>query len=128
MTFDDFWKIYPRRVAKISARNAWDRAMKLTTPEHIISAAKRYADERRGKDAQYTAHPATWLNGGRWDDYEDVTETTAIVLAPFSPAWDAWRQYYERTGKSTAFMMAAARSGKSWTVPTEWPPANEAAA
>lgn len=25
-------------------------------------------------------------------------------------------------------MMAAARAGKPWTVPTEWPPANEEAA
>lgn len=66
--FDEFWAIYPRHVAKQAAARMYKRAIKSTTPDRIKRGAARYAQERAGQDPAYTKHPATWLNGGCWDD------------------------------------------------------------
>jgi hypothetical protein len=67
--FEEFWRVYPRRVGKSAARRAWDKAIKARViAGTIIAGARRYAAERSGQDPAYTAHPGTWLNAGRWDD------------------------------------------------------------
>lgn len=66
-TFDKFWGIYPRRVGKKAARRAWDKAIRDTEAAKIIHGAARYRDDPR-RTPEYTAHPSTWLNAGRWDD------------------------------------------------------------
>lgn len=65
-----FWDLYPRRVAKKAAARALDKVRKAREVpfEVLIAAVKIYASAVRGKDMQYIAHPATWLNAGRWDD------------------------------------------------------------
>lgn len=65
--FDEFWRVYPRKEAKKAAMESWRRAIRTEAPSVIIAAALRYrADPNR--DAEFTAHPTTWLNQGRWDD------------------------------------------------------------
>lgn len=66
--FDEFWSVYPRKTAKEAARKAWPRAAKKADPDKIIASARRYAEKRAGEDDRYTAHPATWLNAGSYDD------------------------------------------------------------
>lgn len=66
--FADFWNEVPKKVGKGQAEKAYRAALKKTDHETIIAGIRRYAKERAGKDAQYTAHPATWLNGERWAD------------------------------------------------------------
>lgn len=66
--FDDFWASVPKKAGKGQAQRAWKSAIKKADPDVIISAMQAYAQQRSGKDAQYTAHPATWLNGERWLD------------------------------------------------------------
>ena len=65
--FVRFWEIYPRRQAKAAARKAFDKAIRTVDPARILTAAMRYRDDP-GRDPQFTAHAATWLNQGRWDD------------------------------------------------------------
>jgi len=83
MTFSDFWTVYPRHVAKIAARKAYDRACKLVSEEMILEGAKRYANAQNGADQKFTKHPATWLNGGCWEDEPAVSQCTHSVLAAF---------------------------------------------
>lgn len=66
-TFDDFWLLYPRRVAKKAARIAW---AKLTDVEccAAICACAAWRSIWAQKDPEYMPHPASWLNGERWDD------------------------------------------------------------
>jgi hypothetical protein len=68
--FAAFWDVYPRRVAKGQARKAWKTAVvkRAVDPKVIILGAERYRDdrERLSRPIEYTAHPATWLNGERW--------------------------------------------------------------
>lgn len=75
-TFDHFWCIYPRRVAKRAALKAWEKEMRSgTTPEEIIEGLRRQLAHLSAKEAQFIPHPATWLNQGRWED--EVTEQPA---------------------------------------------------
>lgn len=66
--FDEFWDAVPRKVAKDKALPAYAKALRKTDARTLIAAMRRYAQSRIGEDPKYTAHPASWLNGGRWDD------------------------------------------------------------
>jgi hypothetical protein len=71
-SFDQFWAVYPKRKAKQAAIKAYKKARQSVSHEKIMEGVRQYELERRGKDPTYTANPATWLNGGRWDD--DITK------------------------------------------------------
>ncbi len=68
--FAAFWQAYPRRVAKLAAWRAYQRARRTVDAETILAGVRRYVEyvEQRGTEPEYIAHPATWLNAGRWDD------------------------------------------------------------
>jgi hypothetical protein len=74
--FERFWAAYPRpgcrgRVGKSAARKAWD---KLQPDEALIEAMlaalawQRDLPDWGRDDGRYVPHPATWLNGRRWED------------------------------------------------------------
>jgi hypothetical protein len=78
--FADFWDAYPRKVDKGHARKAWAKAVrKGVDPKLITKAAETFRDDP-GRNPQYTPHPATWLNGERWND--DPTPTTGRSTPP----------------------------------------------
>ena len=67
--FDEFWQVYPKKVAKQAVLKKWQILLKQgKEPETLISAAKTYSKHREGENQQYTASPLTWLNQGRWED------------------------------------------------------------
>jgi len=63
--FDRFWKLYPRKENKGQAEKAWTKAVKIADPEQIIQAVERTP---WNEDKQFIPHPASWLNGKRWED------------------------------------------------------------
>ena len=65
--FDQFWKVYPRKQNKGTAKRYWERAVRKADPRDIIEGAQRYRDDPNRED-KYTAHASTWLNGERWTD------------------------------------------------------------
>lgn len=67
LSFDEFWKTYPRRSGKIKAKEAFRKVLKTTDAQTVIDGAKRYADDPNRQD-EFTAHPTTWLREGRWED------------------------------------------------------------
>ncbi len=72
--FDEFWAACPRKVGKGEAEKRYKMALKEATPAVLISAMRRYANEREGKDKKYTVHPERWLSRKRWlDEYEPQT-------------------------------------------------------
>lgn len=98
VTFEDFWKVYPKRVGKPAAKAKWDAITSgglktrtldrdsgtfiaielMATPEELVAGAERYArtqidpvTSRVREGGRFTAHPVTWLNQGRWMDEVD---------------------------------------------------------
>lgn len=66
--FAAFWKVYPLKTAKGAARKAWAKAVKAAgDPDRIVQGAYRFSLDPN-RVAEFTPHPATWLNGERWDD------------------------------------------------------------
>lgn len=90
--FVAFWSAYPRKVGKGKARKAWRTALasKKASVEHIIAESGEYAAECRRKrtEKDFIAHPATWLNGER---YNDRAEEAAAKDdgTPDDSLWDA---------------------------------------
>lgn len=83
--FDEFWRIYPRKVGRGKAEAAWKKATKKAEPATIIAALREQLPSlamQRKTDGDYRPHPTTWLNGERWEDsVEDVSD------APVDPLW-----------------------------------------
>ena len=76
--FEKFWLACPRRIGKEAARKAYEKARKLASDAELLEGIRRYAITRAGQDEQYTVHPATWLNQGRWAD--EVVGTLGGVI------------------------------------------------
>jgi hypothetical protein len=66
--FDDFWRIYPKKVDRGEALRAFVKARENAPFEDIVLGAMRYATERTGQDPRFTKHPATWLSKACWTD------------------------------------------------------------
>jgi hypothetical protein len=76
-SFEEFWRVYPKKVAREAARRAFDAAIKRgADPGIMIVGAQRYAAERAGQPSKFTKFPETWLRDGRWED----EGTGAVVL------------------------------------------------
>lgn len=73
--FDAFWERYPKKVAKPTARRAWDRLRPGETMREAIMAGLARAlasGEWAHQRGRYIPHPASWLNARRWED-EGIT-------------------------------------------------------
>jgi len=81
--FEKWWSIYPRKTAKASARKAYAAAIRKVRPEILLAAVAAYP---WSPEARFIPHPATWLNGERWDD-----ESAGAPQLPLAPA-DQWER------------------------------------
>ena len=105
--FEQFWKLYPRRVAKADAMKAYAKVMKgpdAPTVDRLLEAVTRYAKAQT--DPKYVAYPATWLRQGRWEDEQeapaaapkprDSTLDNAYgIIAPFAHLGKSWEECLE---------------------------------
>lgn len=67
--FDDFWEVWPRKVAKKPAQDRWaEISPGIALVERIIVAVKAQTQAGRLDAGKYTPYPATWLRAGRWTD------------------------------------------------------------
>lgn len=71
--FDRFWQAYPRKAGKGQARRAWRRAVKKVPGDELVTFAEQFArDVVLVVEPQFVPHPATWLNGERWEDEPEI--------------------------------------------------------
>ena len=68
-TFDKFWELYPKKIAKADALKAWNKAIKVKTAERLLELTKAYA-EGKLPDQTYIPYPASWLNKGLYESVE----------------------------------------------------------
>lgn len=83
--FDDFWKTYPKKVAKAQALKAWKKLQPNSElAAKIIASVAVYArtDAWTRDGGQYVPHASTFLNQRRW---EDEIGRPAATLTPDLP-------------------------------------------
>ena len=69
--FNEFWTEYPKKRSKQAAQNAWKRLAPDKELFETIMAALRLqkqSAEWKRDGGRFIPYPATWLNGGCWDD------------------------------------------------------------
>lgn len=71
--FDEFWRQYPRRIAKKDARRAFLKIRWTPVLWHEVMAAIEAWKASEQWQRGFIPHPATWLNGERWNDELEVS-------------------------------------------------------
>ncbi|MEP3114137.1 DUF1376 domain-containing protein [Nisaea sp.] len=66
--FERWWLLYPRRVAKRRARDAYQQAKAIADGKTLADGARRYSAAMTGKETEFIKHPATWLDDECWLD------------------------------------------------------------
>jgi hypothetical protein len=80
--FVEFWQAYPRRIGKLAAQKAYEKARKSgVTQQQLLDGIAAYVAHKPAY-ADW-AHARTWLSQGRWEDEYDVP-----VSKPSKPAYD----------------------------------------
>ena len=75
--FESFWKLYPNKKAKQTARTAWGKLQvdgKLYTTIMRAVTLQSKTEDWTKDGGKYVPHPATWLNGRRWEDEVKAAE------------------------------------------------------
>ena len=70
-SFEDFWKQYPKKVAKKKAKTTYQRlATSKKKEKNIMEGLKKYQKKWRTEktDVKFIPNPITWLNQERWTD------------------------------------------------------------
>ncbi|MCD8224757.1 MAG: DUF6291 domain-containing protein [Clostridiales bacterium] len=96
--FDQFWQLYPKKVGKKAAFNAWEKikpdADLFNRIIQAVTAAKA-SDDWKKDGGRFIPNPLTWLNQGRWDDepFTPVQPETPTVTTPRrDPMENPWKR------------------------------------
>lgn len=86
--FETFWKAYPKKKAKGTAERAFEKAIKKTDLQTILTAidVQKKSAQWKEKDGQFIPYPATWLNAECWNDEVESKETDN-AQAELDKAW-----------------------------------------
>ena len=82
--FDRFWSAYPRHEGKQAALKAFS---KVNPSDELLQTMIEAIEKQKQSDqwvkdgGQYIPHPATWLNGKRWED-ESLPQQKHKVMLP----------------------------------------------
>ena len=68
-SFEQFWKLYPKKVAKSDALKAWNKAIKTKTADRLLELTKAYAQGKLPEE-KYIPYPASWLNKELYESVE----------------------------------------------------------
>lgn len=77
-SFNDFWKVYPKKVSKANALKAWNKLKPNDNlvREILFALEKQKQSSQWQKDnGQFIPYPATWLNGRRWEDEQQAVSS-----------------------------------------------------
>lgn len=77
--FDKLYQLYPRKQGKQAALKAWLKNPELSNGlfDTVISALQKQKETIwKDKERQFIPHPASWLNGKRWED--EIPQSSTI--------------------------------------------------
>jgi hypothetical protein len=101
--FEAFWMMYPRKVSKQDAMNAWKKIKPdVETVGAILAGLSKWkgSDQWTRDDGRYIQYPATWLNKRMWED--DVQPARHQEPAkPVKPVKTVTAQQYEQRDYSS---------------------------
>ena len=69
--FMKFWEAYPKKMGKLAAIQVWNKLKPCDDLVEVMLRAINVAkqtDQWRNHRGRFIPYPATWLNGGRWED------------------------------------------------------------
>ena len=106
--FQMFWQLYPRKMAKKVAQNAFLRLSK-PDQEAALEALPAHVNYWQVKEVEteFIPYAATWLNQARWEDELDLKEK-----APPSLPWYSDEQL---TIKKAQEMGVTPLAGEGWS-------------
>lgn len=83
-SFAAFWAVYPRKVAKLAALKAWRRvATSDAVVEQVMAGLRARLPEWEKMSVNaarcFIPHPATFLNGRRWEDEASGAQKTGAA-------------------------------------------------
>lgn len=67
-TFEDFWLLWPKRVARMNAEKAWNRLNGADRVGAVTALVQWRTYWLARGELEYVPHAATWLNQQRWSD------------------------------------------------------------
>lgn len=76
--FESWWASYPRRVGKLAARKAYEKARRQATVGELAAGVERYV-RHKPSYADY-CHATTFLSQGRWMDSYDTPKPATSTL------------------------------------------------
>ena len=114
--FDQFWKAYPRKESKPTAKKAFE---KIKPDEELLqkmlTAIERFkkTDQWQEDGGRFIPHPSTWLNQRRWEDEPmDAKQTTVNQQKKVLPAQDFDQRDY--SGVKDEMMDSLAKEMAHW--------------
>ena len=107
--FEEFWQAYPRKVGKDAAAKAFaKRKVNAALLAQMLQALERQRPNLdRRENGRFIPHPATWINGRRWED-----QAQAPPAVPFESA-------KTRAARERVFAMTGGILGRPPTQQTE---------
>jgi len=73
--FEDFWKLYPRKVAKKDAFTAFCKINKKDMGK-VLEQVAEYSKLAKHTEIQFIPHPRKWIHHERWnDEIQHIPET-----------------------------------------------------
>jgi hypothetical protein len=107
--FEQFWKHYPRKVAKRAALGAFNRLTKDEQAQAVEAIEDHVAYWKlKGTEMDYIPHASTWLHQGRFEDILDMTPKQ--VKRPELP----WYSSEELTIKKAQEINCPSYAGEGW--------------
>lgn len=94
--FENFWSVYPRKINRAVALKAFEKAIRKTEADLIITAVRGY---KFADDEQFIPHPATWLNQERWIDGTPTSvrpQVTEAEQAAFLEEHQKWLKEFRK--------------------------------
>ena len=98
--FEEFWAAYPRKVKKLRTKKVFDRLkVDRLLLDQMLEALEWQRKEWAKADPQFTPHPSTWLNDGRWEDEKPEAPKSNITQFSLGGVNEEWnRRWAERYG------------------------------
>lgn len=96
--FEAFWKTYPRKVNKLAAKKAYEKAIKgdkkkdnppVSALDILSGLQKQLKFKTFSHEMKYIPHPATWLNSGAF--YNEIDEQEMAEKTDELPIYPIWK-------------------------------------